>query len=177
MNGVRVTCIDNGMPVVVMRADQMGRTGYETREALDDDAELKARVEAIRLAVGPMMNLGDVTEKTVPKMILVAPPREGGAVSTRSFIPHRAHATIGVFAALSVATACLLPDGPAAEVAVVPDGSAEADAGRASDRRQPGIARGRRRRRGHRGRDHQHGAAALLGRTSHVPGARCARAE
>jgi hypothetical protein len=69
VNGVRVTCIDNGMPVVVMRADQMGRTGYETREALDDDAELKARVEAIRLAVGPMMNLGDVTEKTVPKMI------------------------------------------------------------------------------------------------------------
>jgi len=61
VNGVRVTCIDNGMPVVVMRADQMGRTGYETREALDDDAELKARVEAIRLAAGPMMNLGDVT--------------------------------------------------------------------------------------------------------------------
>ena len=123
VNGVRVTCIDNGMPVVVMRADQMGRTGYETREALDGDAELKARVEAIRLAVGPMMNLGDVADKTVPKMILVAAPREGGAVCTRSFIPHRAHATIGVFAALSVATACLLPDGPAAEVAVVPGGS------------------------------------------------------
>jgi 4-oxalomesaconate tautomerase len=111
--------------VVVMRADQMGRTGYETREALDDDAELKARVEAIRLAVGPMMKLGDVTDKTVPKMILVAPPRDGGHVSTRSFIPHRAHATIGVFAALSVATACLLPEGPASEVAVVPDGSAK----------------------------------------------------
>jgi 4-oxalomesaconate tautomerase len=69
-----------------------------------------------------MMNLGDVTEKTVPKMILVAPPRDGGAIATRSFIPHRAHATIGVFAALSVATACLLPDGPAAEVARVPAG-------------------------------------------------------
>jgi 4-oxalomesaconate tautomerase len=123
VNGVRVTCIDNGMPVVVMRADQMGRTGYETREALDDDAELKGRVEAIRLAAGPMMKLGDVADKTVPKMILVAAPRDGGAVCTRSFIPHRAHATIGVFAALSVATACLLPEGPAAEVAVVPDGS------------------------------------------------------
>jgi len=123
VNGIRVTCIDNGMPIVVMRADQMGRTGYETREALDDDAELKARVEAIRLAVGPMMKLGDVADKTVPKMILVAPPRDGGAISTRSFIPHRAHATIGVFAALSVATACLLPEGPASEVAVVPDGA------------------------------------------------------
>ena len=97
-----------------MRAGDLGRTGYETRDALDADTELKARVEAIRLAAGPMMNLGDVTDKTVPKMVLVAPPREGGAISTRSFIPHRCHATIGVFAALSVATACLLPEGPGA---------------------------------------------------------------
>jgi 4-oxalomesaconate tautomerase len=122
VNGVRVTCIDNGMPVVVMRADDLGRTGYETRDALDADTELKARIEAIRLLVGPMMNLGDVTTKTVPKMILVAPRRAGGAISTRSFIPHRCHATIGVFAALSVATACLLPEGPAREVATIPSG-------------------------------------------------------
>src|SRR5262249_19211070 len=107
VDGVAVTCIDNGMPGVVMLADAVRRTGYESREALDADTELKARIEAIRLQVGPMMNLGDVKEKTVPKMILVAPPRDGGVVSTRSFIPHRAHATIGVFAALSVATACL----------------------------------------------------------------------
>jgi 4-oxalomesaconate tautomerase len=122
VNGVRVTCIDNGMPVVVMRADDLGRTGYETRDALDGDTELKARIEAIRLAVGPMMHLGDVTDKTVPKMVLVAPPRSGGAICTRSFIPHRCHATIGVFAALSVATAALLPEGPARDVAVVPEG-------------------------------------------------------
>ena len=73
---VRVTCIDNGMPVVVMRAGDLGRTGDETRDALDKDTELKARIEAIRLAAGPMMNLDDVTTKTVPKMILVSPPRE-----------------------------------------------------------------------------------------------------
>lgn len=123
VDGVRVTCIDNGMPVVVLKAADVERTGYETRDALDADTELKARLEAIRLAVGPMMRLGDVTTQTVPKMILVSPPREGGAVSTRSFIPHRCHATIGVFAALSVATACLLPEGPARDVAEVPDGS------------------------------------------------------
>jgi len=122
VNGVRVTCIDNGMPIVVMRADDLGRTGYETRDALDGDAELKTRIEAIRLAVGPLMHLGDVKDKTVPKMMLVAPPRDGGAICTRSFIPHRAHATIGVFAALSVATACLLPEGPAREVASAPGG-------------------------------------------------------
>jgi 4-oxalomesaconate tautomerase len=123
VNGIEVTCIDNGMPVVVMRASDVGRSGYETRDALDQDAELKARVEAIRLQVGPMMNLGDVTNQTVPKMILVAPPRDGGVVSTRSFIPHRAHATIGVFAAVSVATACLLPGSPASDVAKIPDGA------------------------------------------------------
>jgi 4-oxalomesaconate tautomerase len=122
IDGVPITCIDNGMPVVVMRAADVARTGYETREQLDADTELKARIESIRLKVGPLMNLGDVKDKTVPKMILVAPPRAGGLVSTRSFIPHRAHATIGVFAALSVATACLLPESPAHGIARIPDG-------------------------------------------------------
>lgn len=122
VNGINVTCIDNGMPVVVMRAADLGRTGYETRDQLDADTDLKARVEAIRLTVGPMMNLGDVKDQTVPKMILVAPPRDGGVVSTRSFIPHRAHATIGVFAAVSVATACLMPGSPAHSVASTPEG-------------------------------------------------------
>ena len=123
IDGVPVTCIDNGMPVVVMRAADVARTGYETRDALDADTELKARIESIRLKVGPLMKLGDVTDQTVPKMILVAPPRDGGLVTTRSFIPHRAHAAIGVFAALSVATACLLPDSPAHGVARIPEGT------------------------------------------------------
>ena len=123
VNGVPVTLIDNGMPCVVMKAADVGITGYEDRDWLDANAELKARIEAIRLAVGPRMNLGDVTEKSVPKMMLVAAPRNGGAVCVRSFIPHRAHATIGVLGAVSVATACLIPGSPAAEVAEIPEGS------------------------------------------------------
>lgn len=123
VNGVPVTLIDNGMPCVVMKAEDVGITGYEDRDWLDANTELKARIEAIRLAVGETMNLGDVREKSVPKMMLVAPPRAGGAVCVRSFIPHRAHATIGVLGAVSVATACLIPGSPAAEVAKIPDGS------------------------------------------------------
>lgn len=123
VNGVAVTLIDNGMPCVVMRASDVGITGYEDRDWLDANTELKSRIEAIRLAVGQRMNLGDVLEKSVPKMMLVAPPRSGGAVCVRSFIPHRAHATIGVLGAVSVATACLIPGSPAAEVAVVPEGA------------------------------------------------------
>ncbi|MET3472187.1 4-oxalomesaconate tautomerase [Novosphingobium sp. 1529] len=123
IQGVAVTLIDNGMPCVVMKAEDVGITGYEDREWLDNATDLKARIEAIRLEVGPLMNLGDVKEKSVPKMMLVAPPRHGGAVTVRSFIPHRAHATIGVLGAVSVATACLLEGSPAAEVAQVGEGS------------------------------------------------------
>jgi 4-oxalomesaconate tautomerase len=122
VQGVPVTLIDNGMPCVVFKAEDVGITGYEDREWLDANTELKARIEAIRLAVGPVMNLGDVSAKSVPKMMLVAAPKNGGAVTVRSFIPHRAHATIGVLGAVSVATACLIPGSPAAEVAVVPEG-------------------------------------------------------
>jgi 4-oxalomesaconate tautomerase len=120
IDGVDCTLIDNGMPCVVMRAADFGLTGRESREVLEADTVLKARVEAIRLKAGPMMNLGDVAAKSVPKMTLVSPPANGGTISTRSFIPHRAHAGIGVFAAVSVATACTLPGSPAAGLARLP---------------------------------------------------------
>jgi 4-oxalomesaconate tautomerase len=123
IDGVAVTLIDNGMPCVILKASDAGITGDEDREALDADDAFKARVEAIRLKAGPLMNLGDVTEKSVPKMMLVAAPAHGGAVTVRSFIPHRAHATIGVLGAVSVATACLVAGSPAAEVAVIGEGA------------------------------------------------------
>ena len=124
IDGVACTLIDNGMPCIVMKAEDLGATGYETREELEGEgfAAIRAKIERIRLAAGPRMNLGDVTEKSVPKMFLVAPPKAGGAICTRSFIPHRAHATIGVFAAVSVATASLLEGSPAADVASIPQG-------------------------------------------------------
>ena len=120
--GVDVTLIDNGMPCVVLDAAAIGRTGHEPREVLDKDKELKARLEEIRLAAGPLMNLGDVGPKVVPKMILVSAPAAGGHVATRSFIPHECHSAIGVFAAVTVATACVLPGSPAARVARLPEG-------------------------------------------------------
>ena len=120
--GVECTLIDNGMPVIVMRATDLGRTGHEPRDLLNKDAELKARIEAIRRVAGPLMNLGDVSDKVVPKIALVAEPRSGGHVATRSFIPHECHASIGVFAAVTVATAAILPGTPAASVAKVPAG-------------------------------------------------------
>jgi 4-oxalomesaconate tautomerase len=126
-DGIKATCIDNGMPVVILAAGDLDVSGYETREDLDANGELKARLESIRLQAGPAMNLGDVTEKSVPKMTLVAPPRYGGAISTRTFIPHRCHASIGVLGAVSVATATMLPKGPAAQAAVLEEVSEDSD--------------------------------------------------
>ncbi len=117
IDGVHVTMIDNGMPVVVLKAADMGITGQESREELEANEALRSRLESIRLKCGPLMNLGDVSDASVPKMTMVSPAQNGGAVSTRTFIPHRCHASIGVLGAVSVATACLLPGSPAAEVA------------------------------------------------------------
>ena len=121
VNGIRVTCIDNGMPVVCIKAEDLGLIGHESPTDIEANNEVKRRIEDIRLAVGPMMNLGDVTDKTVPKMTLVSAPQHGGAVDTRTLIPHRVHDAIGVFGAVSVATACLVPGSVASEVAKIND--------------------------------------------------------
>src|SRR4051812_33048101 len=119
IDNVEVTCIDNGMPVVLLRAADFGLDGTETPEQLESNAELKARIEQIRLKLGSPMNLGDVLKKTVPKMCLISAPRDGGSIATRTFIPHRVHGSIGVLGAVSVATACALPGSIAAEIAHV----------------------------------------------------------
>ncbi len=109
VDGIEVSCIDNGMPVVLIRAKDLGKTGYEIPAELENDDALKQRLENIRLQLGKAMNLGDVSEKTVPKMSLIAEPQNNGAICTRTFIPHRVHEAIGVLGAASVATACILP--------------------------------------------------------------------
>jgi 4-oxalomesaconate tautomerase len=117
IEGIRVTCIDNGMPVVCMAAEEVGLSGYEDPASIESNQSVCELVEQIRLAAGPMMNLGDVTYATVPKMCLLAKSQHGGAISTRTFIPKRVHDSIGVFGALSVATACLVPGSVATDIA------------------------------------------------------------
>jgi 4-oxalomesaconate tautomerase len=116
IDGVAVTMIDNGMPVVVMLATDLGISGGETPDELDSNDALHARLESIRLTAGQLMGLGDVSDTTVPKLTMVSPPTGTGDLSTRTFIPHRCHEAIGVLGAVSVATAALLFDSPAAAV-------------------------------------------------------------
>ena len=122
IDDVEVTCIDNGMPVVVLRAGDFNICGYETADELNANGELKLKLENIRLKVGAMMNLGDVRDKVVPKMALIAPPNQGGHVCSRTFIPHVCHSAVGVLGAVSVATACIMPGSVAAGIAAVPGG-------------------------------------------------------
>ncbi|MCB1439163.1 MAG: 4-oxalomesaconate tautomerase [Nitratireductor sp.] len=123
VEGVEVTMIDNGMPCVVLRASDLGIEGTEAPGDLEADTALREKLEAIRLACGPLMNLGDVKEKSVPKMTMVSTASNGGAFSTRTFIPHRCHKAIGVLGAVSAATAALLPGSPAHALASLPEGS------------------------------------------------------
>jgi 4-oxalomesaconate tautomerase len=122
IDGINVTLIDNGMPSVIMQAADMGISGQEIREELEANESLKARLESIRRQAGPLMNLGDVKDKTVPKMCMVSVPTNGGAISTRTFIPHRCHASIGVLGAVTVATAAALGGSVANPLAIIPDG-------------------------------------------------------
>jgi len=126
VEGVELTMIDNGMPCVIVRAGDMGIAGDEAPEALESNTALRMKLETIRLACGPLMNLGDVTEKSVPKMTMVSAARNGGAIGTRTFIPHRCHKTIGVLGAVSVATACLTPGSPAYDLASRGEGAERA---------------------------------------------------
>ena len=117
-----VTCIDNGMPLVMFKAVDVGRTGYESVAELNADDDLKRRLEALRLQISLKMGLGDVSQKNYPKMTLIAPPRAGGSLCTRSFIPHVCHDAIGVLAAVTVGTACVLKGSVCDGVAVMPAG-------------------------------------------------------
>ncbi|MGA2290187.1 4-oxalomesaconate tautomerase [Bradyrhizobium sp.] len=123
IDGIDVTCIDNGMPLVIFKASAVGRTGYESAEQMNADTALKARIERLRIACGHAMKLGDVTAKNYPKMTLISAPRAGGSISTRSFIPHVCHDAIGVLAAVTVATACVLDGSTTKGIASVPAGN------------------------------------------------------
>jgi len=107
---VHVTCIDNGMPVVIVPASEFGKTGYESCDELSGDENFKSKLESVRLEAGRMMGLGDVSKKVIPKMTLIAPAVNGGDICTRTFIPHTCHAAIGVLGAVSVASACLFEE-------------------------------------------------------------------
>jgi 4-oxalomesaconate tautomerase len=124
---IDVSCIDNGMPLVLIDAAALGKTGRESVETLNADTLLKAKLEAIRIAIAPSMGLGDVSKKPYPKMTLLSKAAQGGTIATRSFIPHVCHDAIGVLAAVTVATACKIPGTVAASMSASCEALGEQD--------------------------------------------------
>ena len=125
VDGIEISCIDNGMPVVVLRAEDMGISGYESPAELNTNEALKSKLQSIRLQIGPKMNLGDVEGAAVPKMCMISPPLKDGICHTRTFIPYKCHSAIGVLGAVSAATAAIIPGTVAEGIATVPAGASK----------------------------------------------------
>ncbi|HEY7489039.1 MAG TPA: 4-oxalomesaconate tautomerase [Streptosporangiaceae bacterium] len=121
IDGIEVTCVDNGMPVVVAAAADLGVNGDEAVDVLAADARLRERIQSLRVQAGKLMGLGDVTGASIPKTTLVAPPRAGGMINTRTFIPLQPHTSIGVLGAVTVATALLIDGAVGHDLAVRPE--------------------------------------------------------
>ncbi|HEY3467727.1 MAG TPA: 4-oxalomesaconate tautomerase [Amycolatopsis sp.] len=139
VGGIEVSCVDNGMPVVVARAADLGITGYEPADVLAADSALTERIDALRTEAGKLMGLGDVSASSVPKTTLVAAPRDGGAICTRTFIPVKPHPSIGVLGGVSVVTALLLDGAVGSELLVTPPAGEPVEIEHASGKLAVGI--------------------------------------
>ncbi len=122
IDGVAVTLIDVAVPMMILRAADLGKTGYETPAELDADRDFFARLEAMRLEAGRRMGLGDVTGKVLPKVAILAAPKQGGHIAARYFVPHKAHAAFAVTGALCVSTVAVLEGSVSDGLALRPEG-------------------------------------------------------
>lgn len=120
IDGVDVSCVDVAMPMVLMRAEQMGKTGHESAAELDADRELFKRMEAIRCKAGELMGMGDVSKMVVPKIGLLSAPRRGGTIASRYFVPYSCHKAHAVTGTVCVASACAIEGTVASQIAKLP---------------------------------------------------------
>ena len=117
IDGVEVSCVDIAMPIVMMRAADLGKSGHESAAELDADRALLERMEAIRRKAGVLMGMGDVAKNVVPKLALLAPPRHGGTIASRYFVPETCHKSHPVTGTVCISAACAIPGTVAADVA------------------------------------------------------------
>ncbi len=122
IDGVPVTLVDVSVPMMILRAADLGKTGYETPAELDADRVFFERLERLRLEAGRRMGLGDVADKVIPKVAMLAPARTGGVVAARYFVPHKTHAAFAVTGGLCVATCAVLEGSVSDDIASRPEG-------------------------------------------------------
>ena len=119
-DGVKATCIDAAMPMVIVNAADFGMTGYEDRDALQNNKALFEKLESVRLQASEKMGLGDARGAVIPKFAMVAPPVSGGVVAARYFTPVSAHAAMAVSGGIGISCASLMEGTVASNVARIP---------------------------------------------------------
>ena len=117
IGGVEASCIDMAMPMVLLRARDLGKTGHERPAELDADRGFLARLEAIRREAGALMGLGRRRRARIPKPVLLSAPQSGGTIAVRYFTPRACHRSVAATGAVGLATACVLPGSLAQELA------------------------------------------------------------
>jgi 2-methylaconitate cis-trans-isomerase PrpF len=120
IDGIDVSCVDVAMPMVLMRAEQLGKTGHESAAELDADRALFGRMEAIRCKAGELMGMGDVSRLVVPKIGLLSKPSNGGTIASRYFVPYSCHKAHAVTGTVCVASACAIPGTVATQLVSLP---------------------------------------------------------
>lgn len=122
-DGVEVTCLDAAMPVVILRAADLGKTGQESPAELNADSQFLRRLESIRIQAGEAMGIANVRDRVIPKPVLIAPGVEtgqtGDSLITRYFMPHECHSALAITGAVALANACATPGTLAAEMTAV----------------------------------------------------------
>jgi 2-methylaconitate cis-trans-isomerase PrpF len=109
VDGIEISCVDAAMPVVLIRASDLGKTGYEKPAEFSADREFMRRLEALRIEAGKLMGIPDAADRVIPKPVLIAPPANGGTISARYFMPHSCHAALAITGSVAVATAAVTP--------------------------------------------------------------------
>lgn len=120
IDGIDVSCVDVAMPMVLMRAEQLGKSGHESAAELDADRALFGRMEAIRCKAGELMGMGDVSRLVVPKIGLLSKPSNGGTIASRYFVPYSCHKAHAVTGTVCVASACAIPGTVATQLVSLP---------------------------------------------------------
>ncbi|QCO15671.1 4-oxalomesaconate tautomerase [Azospirillum brasilense] len=143
IDGVEVSCIDAAIPVMLVRAADLGKTGHEPMDSYRLDRGFMARLEALRVEAGRRMGFPNAAGMVIPKPVLLAPPTRGGTLAVRYFMPHDCHRAMAITGAVATATACTIPgtvaSALAGHLALPGDVTFEHPAGRLTVHLDPGA--------------------------------------
>jgi 4-oxalomesaconate tautomerase len=118
--GVELSCVDVAVPMVILRAADVGKTGLELPEELSRDNRLKERLREIWVAAGlrmglrrrggALMSAADLAHsETVPKVCLISGGDGEAHLNARYFTPQSPHSSLAVTGGCCLAVAAMVP--------------------------------------------------------------------